>query len=457
MTATLNPALRDFWQTPARNRVLYGGRASSKSWDAAGVALFGAQAKPLKIMCVRQLQARIDDSVYTLLKSRIDHFGMNGLFDVQRNTIKGTNGSQFIFYGLWRHIEEIKSTEGVDILWIEEAHSLTEEQWKILEPTIRKEGSQVWVIFNPRLVTDFAYKRFVLNPPPNTIVRQINYDENPFLSQTMLRIIEAAKAEDEGDYRHVYLGEPNQDDDAVIIKRSWILAAVDAHVKLGIEPTGKSRIGFDVADDGDDKNAFVEFKGSLAVHAEEWDAGEDELVTSATRVWSHATTANADIDYDSIGVGAFAGSQFNALNEPEDGPTVDHYKFNAAGAVFNPDANIDPSNDESALNKDFYANLKAQAWWEAARRFRNTYNAVTKDYKFKEEDMLFISSKIPHLNKLVDELSTPRKDFALNGKSKVESKKNLAKRDVKSPNIADAFIAGCAPREYAGYDWVDAI
>ena len=457
MTATLNPALREFWQTPARNRVLYGGRASTKSWDAAGVALFGAQAAPLKIMCVRQFQNRIEDSVYTLLKSRIGHFGMKDLFDVQRNTIKGVNESQFIFYGLWRHIEEIKSTEGVDILWIEEAHSLTEAQWKILEPTIRKEGSQVWVIFNPRLVTDFAYRRFVLNPPPNTIVRQINYDENPFLSQTMLKIIEAAKAEDEDEFKHVYLGEPNQDDDAVIIKRSWVMAAIDAHIKLGIEPSGKARIGFDVADGGEDKCAFVEFKGSLAVHAEEWSAGPDELIESATRVWSHAASVGADIDYDSIGVGAFAGSYFNAMNEPEDGPTVDHYKFNAAGGVFNPDANIDDNNDESPLNKDFYVNLKAQSWWEASIRLRNTYNAVTKDYKFREEDMLFISSKIPHLNKLVDELSTPRRDFAKNGKSMVESKEKLAKRDVKSPNIADGFIAGCAPREHSGYDWVDAI
>ena len=180
-TATLNPALRDFWQTPARNRVLYGGRASSKSWDAAGVALHSAQAGPLKIMCVRQFQNRIDDSVYTLLKNRIKGFGFN-CFDVKRNTITCiTTDSSFVFYGLWRHIEEIKSTEGIDILWIEEAHNLTKEQWDILEPTIRKDGSQIWLIFNPKLVTDFVYKRFVLNPPPNTVVRKINYDENPFL------------------------------------------------------------------------------------------------------------------------------------------------------------------------------------------------------------------------------------------------------------------------------------
>ena len=188
-TATLNPALRDFWQTPARNRVLYGGRASSKSWDAAGVALHSAQAGPLKVMCVRQFQNKIDDSVYTLLKNRIDGFGFK-TFNVKRNTIDCTsNGSSFVFYGLWRHIEEIKSTEGIDILWIEEAHNLTKEQWEILEPTIRKEGSQVWIIFNPRLVTDFVYRRFIRETPPNTVVRKINYDENPFLSQTMLDII----------------------------------------------------------------------------------------------------------------------------------------------------------------------------------------------------------------------------------------------------------------------------
>ena len=443
---TLNPALRSFWETPARTRVLYGGRASSKSWDAAGVALYSTQAQPLKVMCVRQFQNRIDDSVYTLLKNRINDFGFEQKFNVLRNTIYSSIGSSFVFYGLWRHIEEIKSAEGIDILWIEEAHNLTKEQWEILEPTIRKEGSQVWIIFNPKLVTDFVYRKFILNTPPNTIVRKINYDENPFLSDTMLRIIETKRSEDEDEFNHIYLGEPVEDDDAVIIKRSWIKAAIDAHIKLGIEPSGRKRIGFDVADSGADKNATVMAHGIVCIDVDEWKGREDELLKSATRVHSQAVQHEAEIDYDSIGVGAFAGGHFKALNEQRE-TSVEYFKFNASDRVLNKDEHIDPEDTKSPLNGDYYANLKAQSWWDVARRFRNTFNAVTKGMEYAEEDMISISSDCDHIDSLIDELSTPRKDFDALGKVKVESKKDLAKRDVNSPNKADGFIMAYAPRE----------
>ena len=160
--ATLNPVLREFWLTPARERVLYGGRASSKSWDAAGFAIYLARSYKLRIMCVRQFQNKIEDSVYSLLKDQIERFGLMHEFKILKTKIVHRyTGTEFLFYGLWRHITEIKSTEGVDICWMEEAHALTEAQWEILEPTLRNEDSQFWIIFNPKLVSDFVYKRFV--------------------------------------------------------------------------------------------------------------------------------------------------------------------------------------------------------------------------------------------------------------------------------------------------------
>src|SRR5690606_37823037 len=139
---------------------------------------------------------KIKDSVYTLIAAQIDNFKSPG-FNVMATEIKHVNGSDFTFYGIERNTDEIKSFEGADILWIEEAHNLTAEQWKILEPTIRKESSEIWISFNPKFISDFIYQRFIINPPPNTIVRLINYTENQFLSQTMLDVIAAAKAEDE--------------------------------------------------------------------------------------------------------------------------------------------------------------------------------------------------------------------------------------------------------------------
>ena len=99
--------------------------------------------------------------------------------------IRHTDGTDFTFYGIERNTDEIKSFEGADILWIEEAHNLTKEQWQILEPTIRKGGSEIWISFNPKLMTDFIYQRFIVDPPPRTRARLINYTDNPFLSDTM--------------------------------------------------------------------------------------------------------------------------------------------------------------------------------------------------------------------------------------------------------------------------------
>ncbi len=444
---TLNPALRDFWRTPARNRVLYGGRASSKSWDAAGFAVYLAANYRLRILCVRQFQNKIEESVYSLLKVQIDRFGLKKAFRVLDNKILGRKtGSEFLFYGLWRSIDEIKSLEGIDILWIEEAHNLTESQWEILEPTIRKAGSQIWIVFNPRLASDFVYRRFVREPPPRTVTRLINYDENPFLSRTMLDVIEAAKAEDFEDYQHVYLGVPKDDDDDALIKRSWILAAIDAHTALGIEPTGRKRIGYDVADSGADKCAAVYAHGPLVSWADLWKAGEDELLKSCTRVWTAARERQASITYDSIGVGASAGAKFNELNAGiRDFMPVQHSKFNAGAAVHRPDALYQPP----TKNKDMFANIKAQAWWLLADRFRATYNAVRKGQPIKDDELISLSADLPHLEALIDELATPKRDYDQLGRVKVESKKDLAKREVPSPNLADALVMAFAPGQKA--------
>lgn len=445
--ASLNPALRPFWKAKARNRVLVGGRASSKSWDAAGFACFLADNYKLRFLCVRQFQNRISESVYALLKIQIERFGLAPRFDIQRDKIYSVTGSEFMFYGLWRSIDEIKSLESIDVLWIEEAHNLTEEQWKILEPTIRKAGSQVWVIFNPKLATDFAYKRFVVNPPPNTIVRKINYDENPFLSETMLRIIEAARVEDPDEFAHVYGGEPMQDDDGVIIKRSWIMASIDAHKTLGIKPEGKKRMGFDIADSGADKCATVSAHGSVVTGADMWKAAEDELLKSCTKVYHAARAIEAAITYDSIGVGASAGAKFGEINTAQPGAKpVQYGKFNAGGAVWKPEAIYKPdSMGRGTKNKDMFKNLKAQAWWLLADRFRNTYDAVRNGETFDHDELISLPSDLPHLEMLIDELSTPRRNYDANGRVKVESKQDLAKRGVASPNLADAIVMVYAP------------
>lgn len=435
---TPNPNLRDFWLQSARFRILYGGRDSSKSWDAATRAAWIAHKIPVRFLCTRMYQNRIEESVYTLLKKQIHRFGFPGYRVLRNKIINEITGSEFLFYGLARNIDEIKSLEGVDIVWLEEAQSLTDEMWSYIEPTIRKEGSEFWVVMNPHLRTDFSYKRFIENPPKDSIVRKINYDENPFLTQTSRQTIERIKEEDYSAYEHIYLGFPREDDEQVIIKRSWIEACVGAHEKLGIEISGEKVIGFDPADGGDE-NAIVKKYGNLIETSDEWKAGEDELMRSCKRAYNFAGS-EYQIVYDSVGVGAGAGSKFKEINELKKAG-IKYYAFNAGGKVVEPEKEY----KHGVKNKDHFSNIKAQAWFGVADRIRATYSAVTKGERVDESKIISIAQNCVNLEKMITELSTPKRDYDNAGRAKVESKKDLEKRGVKSPNLADAFVMCFVP------------
>lgn len=396
---------------------------------AAGIA----SQYQTRFLCVRRYQNKIKESVHTLIAAQVDNFGLAG-FDIRAADIRHANGSEFVFYGIERNTDEIKSFEGADILWIEEAHNLTEDQWRILKPTIRKEGSEIWLSFNPNLVTDFVYQRFVVNPPRDTRVRLINYTENPFLSDTARADIEEMKAEDYEEYEHVYLGVPRTDDDTAVIKRSWLEAAVDADIKLGIDLSGGRTVGYDVADSGDDKNATAVFLGGKCLEVDEWKALPDALAESAQRAWGKV--AKGQLVYDSIGVGAHVGSTLKGM-----GIKSGYQKFNAGAAPVNPKAEYAPG----IKNGEKFENLKAQAWQDVADRMRNTYNAVNKGRKYPASELISLSSDIGKLERLKTELATPRASQSKRGLDMVESKDQLAKRGVKSPNLADAFIMGACP------------
>ena len=441
--AIMNPNLKDFWITPSRFKVLYGGRDSSKSWDAAANAIRLANSLKLKFLCTRMFQNRIEESVYTLLKEQIYRFGFQKDYTISNNKIvNNKTGSDFNFIGLARNIEEVKSYEGIDILWNEESHNIPESTWDILEPTIRKNHSEIWLIFNPKLATDFIYQKFVVNPPSNALVRKINYDENPFLSEVSKKTIEDLKENDYDKYLHIYEGLPQQDDDSVIIKRSWLDSCIDAHKKLNIDVSGEKITGYDVADSGEDLNAFVNKHGILVTKVHQWKAKEDDLVRSAKIVRNEAMQFGSIVRYDSIGVGAGVGSNINEMNKIDNKDIISE-AFNSGGSVLNKEQEY----ELGVSNKDYFSNVKAQMWKTVADRILLTHNAVTKGLPFNESDIISISSNCDYIEVLLTELSTPRRDYDNSGRFKVESKKDLAKRGIKSPNLADAFVMCFAPQK----------
>ena len=193
---------------PMRYKVLYGGRGAGRSWGCARALLALGMQSPLRVLCVREVQKSIKDSVHRLLSDQISLLGIGGFYDVQEVSIKGRNGTEFIFAGLSNlTVDSIKSYEGIDICWAEEAQAITHNSWNILIPTIRKDGSEIWITFNPSLETDPTYVRFVKEPPPDTLVALLNYSDNPFFPSVLESERLHCMKTNPDDYPNIWEGE----------------------------------------------------------------------------------------------------------------------------------------------------------------------------------------------------------------------------------------------------------
>lgn len=194
---------------PQRYTVLHGGRGSGKSWSIAEALVVQCIQSPLRIGCLREVQKSIRDSVHKLLSDTIDRMGVGAMFDVQRDVIHGPNGSEFLFRGLSdQTAESIKSLEGLDVAWIEEAQTISKRSLDILVPTIRKDGSRIIVSMNPELDTDESYVRFIAKPPPDSVVVQMNHRDNPFFPKALEgERVHAQATMSVADYENIWEGK----------------------------------------------------------------------------------------------------------------------------------------------------------------------------------------------------------------------------------------------------------
>ena len=212
---------------PGRYKILYGGRGGAKSWGVARALLALGTTRPLRVLCAREIQKSITDSVHRLLADQITAMGLGGVYEVQRTTIKGANGTLFFFAGLRHNINNIKSVEGADIVWVEEAQTVSKSSWDTLIPTIRKPGSQIVVSFNPELDTDETYSRFVLTPPPDAEVVRSGWQDNPWFPAELKQERETMKARDPDGYLTTWEGHCRQTLDGAVYARE-IRAATEA-------------------------------------------------------------------------------------------------------------------------------------------------------------------------------------------------------------------------------------
>jgi phage terminase large subunit len=205
------PKIYKDWDDPYRYKVAYGGRAAARSWTFARKLLLRGVERPLLILCTRELQKSIKDSVHRLLRNQITMMGLDGFYKATDASIKGRNGTEFIFLGVKHNTDEIKSLEGADICWIEEAHALTEDSWDIIDPTIRKEGSEIWISYNTRFKYDHIHKLFVIDtPPPSSLVKKTSYKDNPYLTEVLREQMETMKDRDYEKYLNIWEGDLKQ-------------------------------------------------------------------------------------------------------------------------------------------------------------------------------------------------------------------------------------------------------
>jgi len=211
----------------ARYFALLGGRGSAKSYSVATTLILRAASKPLRILCAREIQKSIKDSVKRLLDDTIARAGLQEFFVSTDTEIRGQNGSLILFAGLRSNIDSIKSIEGIDVCWVEEAQTVSQASLDILIPTIRKPGSQIYFTWNPKNQTDPVDVMFVgETKPPKTIFLRVNWDRNPWFPDVLKAEMEYDRSRDPDKYKHVWLGGYLSNSEARVF-RNWSIEEFD--------------------------------------------------------------------------------------------------------------------------------------------------------------------------------------------------------------------------------------
>jgi Phage terminase large subunit len=191
-----------------RFKVAHGGRGGAKTTSFATIFILKSMERTVRILCCREIMNSIQQSVYETLTKRIKDLQLQDKFDVYRDSIEcKATGSRFIFAGLYRNIETLKGLEDVDYVWISEADTVSEKSLQTLYPSIRKQGSQIWLEFNPRYDDDAVYKRYIANPDPDAEVIFVNWNDNPFISQTLIAQKDSDYARLPNEAPHIWEGK----------------------------------------------------------------------------------------------------------------------------------------------------------------------------------------------------------------------------------------------------------
>ena len=210
----------------AQYRGAYGGRGSGKSMGFALMALVEGMRAPIKILCARELQNSIKDSVLQEIISAIDEYPeFQEFYDYGSSFVRGKNGTEFIFKGIKHNHKDVKSTAKVKITWVEEAEAVSESSWSVLLPTVlRTSGAEVWLTWNPEDEEASTNRRFIENPPENSRIVKINYNNNKFFPKELDELRERDLILNPDTYSHIWDGDYLKNTEAQIFKDKWEVA-----------------------------------------------------------------------------------------------------------------------------------------------------------------------------------------------------------------------------------------
>lgn len=397
--------------THKRYKLYHGGRGGGKSYAFADAILLLARTKKLRIACIREVQNSIKDSVYQLLRDRCDMHGFSEFIFYEDRVVNAVTGSTIIFKGMNNtNAANIKSLEGVDIVWCEESQVLSEKSWSILDPTIRKEGSEIWLSMNREEEYDPVWKAIAVNPTNDALVVKVNYYDNKFCPDTLKQQAERMKQTDFLRYLHIWEGEPVQEGDHKLINLVDVRKALDTTLENESVDSMPLILGVDVARFGDDKTAIAHRKGRKIYDLNTYsNLSVTQVANLIKNIIHEEHPAIINIDVGGLGAGVY------------DILVQDGYQEIVRAVNFG----------EKAQEEERYCNRRAEMW------------ARVRDWLTAELPVSFVNCK-----GVIEDLTAPFKDYDKLGRLLLEKKADIKARIGRSTDVGDAIALCFAEREY---------
>lgn len=434
---------------PKPLKIMVGGRGSGKSETAAQCMLKFCD-DGYRVLCAREFQNSLDDSVHSLLKRKIDDLNISTLTPMA-SAINSANGGEVIYKGIARNIQSIKSLDNVRYVWIEEGQTISQESIDILFPTIRTNGAEIWVTMNRGSVTDPIAESF-LNKAEEELARcgyyeddymiivEINWQDNPFFPDVLNTL--RMKNKDEwpaAKYNHIWGGEYGDLIEDAIIQPEWFDACVDAHLNQRFngtwQPRGARICAFDPSDTGDAKG-FAARIGNVFTKVLEYTKGDSEDgLNWGTDCGIEFGADEFNWDYSGIGSG-----MLKDIRKAFQSKKTAIHAFNGAEA---PDDANQPYISDDGKKKtvgDVFINKRAQRYWRLYELCYNTYRCIVKGQYVDPDDMISFSSDGINIKKLRSEICRIPRVRRGDGVFQVMDKKTMKKMKIPSPNMADSVM-----------------